>query len=155
MYNLSSFVGICIGNRSVVCLIRGKQYFEGSTLISFHCAWVDVHLSGRFVEGRGRGSHTSVCGRMWVWSGRARDHYASEISNRKHTRTPTAHRCQGTPTSLIRPNQLLFFLKTNHSKSRKKSYRTVACGIAIWSQSILQVTQNILIFIVLELRCTM
>ena len=41
-------------------------------------------LSGRFVEGRGRRSHTSVCGRRWVWSGIARDHYASEISDRKH-----------------------------------------------------------------------
>ena len=45
----------------------------------------------------------------------------------------------------------LVYKKTNHKESRKKPYRTVACGIAIWSQSILQVTQNILIFIVLEL----
>ena len=45
----------------------------------FYVRRVDVQerlLSGRFVEGRGRGSHTSVCGGRWVWSGRARDHYA-------------------------------------------------------------------------------
>ena len=52
-------------------------------MISFQCAWVDVQKWLRFVEGRGRGSHTSVCGRRWVWSGKARDHYASEISDRK------------------------------------------------------------------------
>ena len=41
-------------------------------------------LSDQFVKGRGRRSHTSVCGRSWVWSGRARDHYASELSDQKH-----------------------------------------------------------------------
>ena len=54
-------------------------------------------------------------------------------------------------TLFIYIKSFFFYLvckKTNHKES---TYRTVACGIAIWSQSILQVTQNILIFIVLEL----
>ena len=38
----------------------------------------------QFVEGRGLGSHTAVCGRKWEWSGRARDHYVSKISDRKY-----------------------------------------------------------------------
>ena len=44
-----------------------------------------------------------------------------------------------------------FFKRPTTKKAEKKPYRIVACGVAIWSQSILQVTQNILIFIVLEL----
>ena len=47
-----------------VCTV-GSASKSSVMLISSQCAWADVQerlLSGRFAEGRGRGSHTSVCG---------------------------------------------------------------------------------------------
>ena len=73
------------------------------------------------MRGCGRGGHASVCGQRWAWAypGRARDHYARVISDRKwplkkrpviaHIKARSKHsfltiNCNN-EKRLIRPNQ--------------------------------------------------